>query len=197
MVTQPTEELSAEHTLGTDWQLIAITGGVIALLGILAIAFPFVTGLSVAYVLGAVLVVSGIVHGAAGITHRRWTGAVWQLAVGAVTVIAGLLMLANPVLGLVTLTVLAIAYLLVDGITELAASRRVEGTDRRYIVASGILSLVLAGLLWAGFPASAAWAVGVIVGVSLLSTGASMFVISMSGRRATKVDTGMAGSRKA
>ncbi|WP_440765236.1 HdeD family acid-resistance protein [Natronorubrum sp. DTA7] len=199
MSTETTEESYAEFPLDVDWQMIGIIGGIIALIGVLAIAFPLATGLSVTYALSALLIVSGIVHGVAAFSNRGWSGTVWQLVLAVVAILAGIVLLANPVVGLASLTVLVIAYLLVDGLVELAASIRMSGQEGRgYIAASGVLSLVLAVFLWAGFPADSAWVVGLLVGVSLLMTGFSMVLVSMSGRRIEKdLDAGVVDSRKA
>ncbi|ELY62066.1 HdeD family acid-resistance protein [Natronolimnohabitans innermongolicus] len=200
MSTQSTpEDVYGASVLETNWQLIAIAGAIVALLGVLAIAFPLATGLSVTVALGVLLVVGGIVHGVTAVSTRGWGGTIWQLALAAVAVIAGVALLSNPVVGLASLTLLAIGYLLADGVMELAASTRMEGRGERAAVAvSGVLSLVIAGLLWAGFPADATWAIGLLVGVSLLVTGVSMLTVSMSGRKTKRsLEAGMADSRKA
>ncbi|KDE59853.1 hypothetical protein EL22_16280 [Halostagnicola sp. A56] len=182
--TTTTDESTPGYSLERGWRTLALAGGVIGLLGLFAIALPVVTGLSVAVVLGAVLIVSGIVHGAHSVTTRGWKGSAWQLAVGAVSLVAGLFVLANPVIALVSLTLLLVAYLVVDGIAELWMATRMAGEPGRATIgASGAVSLVLAALLWAGFPADAAWAIGLIVGVSLLFTGISMAAVAISGRR--------------
>ncbi|SDQ28983.1 HdeD family acid-resistance protein [Natronobacterium texcoconense] len=187
-----------EYTLERGWKTLAIAGGVVGLLGILAIAFPLVTGLSVAFALGAVLVVSGIVHAAHAFTARGWNGRLWQVVLAAVSVVAGLLLLANPIVALASLTLLVIAYLLVDAVAELWMAMRMAGQPgRASIAASGLLSLVLAGLLWSGFPADAAWAVGLLVGVSLFVTGLSMAFVAISGRSVGETEQPMTEPRKA
>ncbi|GAB3021527.1 HdeD family acid-resistance protein [Natronobiforma cellulositropha] len=178
-VDSGTEGFSLERR----WRTLALAGGVIALLGILAIAFPFATGLSMSYVVGALLVVSGVVHGVHTFSASGWTGRVWQLALAVVGIVAGLVVLANPLIGLLSLTLLLVAYLLVDGITELWMAARLEGQPGRgWIAASGAVSIVLAALLWAAFPGDAVWAVGLVVGVSLLATGLSMVIVAVAGR---------------
>jgi uncharacterized membrane protein HdeD (DUF308 family) len=160
-----------------------MAGGVIALLGFLAIALPFATGVAITYVVGALLVVGGIVHGSHVFTARGWTGTLWQVALSVVSVVAGIALLVNPMLGLVSLTLLVIAYLVVDGVSELGMSFRMGSeSGRGWIAASGALSLVLAVFLWAGFPADAAWVAGFVVGVSLLVTGLSMIAVAYGGR---------------
>ncbi|MFC3957085.1 HdeD family acid-resistance protein [Halovivax cerinus] len=171
------------ETIGTNWRPLAVTGGLVGILGVLAIALPFGTGIAIAYIVGAALLVAGLVHAGQAIAADGWTGSLWQVLLAVVTAVAGILILANPLLGLVSLTLLAIAYLLVDGIAELLASVRMEsGTGRGWIAASGALSLVLAGFLWVGFPADALWLVGFAIGVSLVMTGVSMIAIAFSVR---------------
>lgn len=178
-----TTETRRYGDFGTSWRTLALTGGAIALVGLLAIAFPLVSGLSLAYGLGALLVASGIVHGVHAFSVGSRAGSFWQIALAVVGVIAGILVLANPVLGLVSLTLLFVAYLLVDGATELWMSIRMGGrSGRGWIAASGAISVLLAALLWAGFPADATWVVGLFVGASLLATGLSMVFVAMAGR---------------
>lgn len=184
MSTQPSFDTDT-RSIEAHWRGLALAGAAIGLLGILAVAFPLVTGVSIAYALGALLVVGAVVHGVHAVSVHGWRGRLWQAALAVVTFLAGAFVLADPVIGLVSLTLVLIAYLLVDGVAELWLSRRIEaGAGRTSVAASGVLSLVLAGLLWIGFPADAAWAIGLIVGVSLLATGLSMVTVAYGSRHA-------------
>jgi uncharacterized membrane protein HdeD (DUF308 family) len=171
-------------SLENEWRSLAIAGTVVGLIGILAMAFPLVTGLSLSLVIGALLVGGGIVHGVHAFTARGWRGSVWQVALAIVSVAAGAIVFAAPAVALVTLTVALVAYLAVEGIVELAAAMRMPASRGRTSIAiSGVAALVLAALLWAGFPATAAWAIGLLVGVNLLVTGLSMVAVAMAARR--------------
>lgn len=175
------------YSLENGWRTLALAGGVIGIVGVLAIAFPLVTGLSVTYALGVLLVLGGVVHGVHAFSARGWRGSLWQLTLAVVSVVAGVILLANPIVGLASLTLLVIAYLLVDGIAELAMSIRMQGEPGRgWVAFSGAISLVLAALLWAGFPADAVWVIGLLVGVSLLTTGFSMVLVAFAGRGPTE-----------
>lgn len=167
----------------TDWKSLALAGAVVAILGVLAMGLPFVTGVAIAYVVGSLLVLGGIVHGSHAFATNGWSGTLWQLLLAVVSVLAGIVVLVNPIVGLLSLTLLVIAYLVVDAVAELGVALRMgRGSGRGWIAASGILSLVLAGFLWAGFPADAVWVVGFVVGVSLFVTGLSMVAVAYSGR---------------
>ena len=182
-----TETTQFDVATDTNWRLLALAGAVVGLLGLVAIAFPLATGLAITYGVGAVLILAGVVHGVHAFTVHGWSGRLWQLVMGVVGVIAGVIVLANPLLGLASLTLLVIAYLLVDGVTELLLSRRLEsGAGRASVGLSGAISLVLAVALFVGFPADAAWAIGLLVGVSLLATGLATIVVADDGRRTTR-----------
>ncbi|PCR89897.1 HdeD family acid-resistance protein [Natrinema ejinorense] len=173
-----------QYTPQTAWRPLAFAGGIIAVIGLLAILVPFATGIALTYILGGLLLFGGVVHAGHVRSARGWRDSFWQGTLAIVSVVAAIVLLTNPVVGLLSLTLGAIAYLVLDGIAELVSSVRMGSqSGRSWIAASGVLSLVLAAFLWAGFPVSAAWFVGFIVGVSLLTTGGSMIAVANSTRR--------------
>jgi uncharacterized membrane protein HdeD (DUF308 family) len=151
-----------------------VVGGVLlTLLGLLALVTPFITGLALSILLGAALVVGALVHVAAAFSAGSARNVVWQVLLGVAYGFGGISILANPVLGLTTLTVLVIAFFAVEGIVQLVWAVTGAGSPV-WLAASGAVSLLLAGMLLVGFPASALWAVGVLFGVDLLVTGITM-----------------------
>jgi len=161
-------------------------GVLISVLGVVAILAPFVTGVTLSIVVGALLVVGGLGHVAHAFTAPGWTGSLWQVILALIYTFAGISLLANPVLGLTTLTLLLVFYLAIEGLAEIVLGLSMRSEPQwGWFVASGVVSLVLAGLLWAGFPSNAAWAVGLLVGLGLLSTGLAMVVTAYLGRRSS------------
>jgi len=155
-----------------------VAGIIIAILGLLAIVFPFVTGLSLAVLLGAVLIVGALVHAAQAFSAGSLGSVLGQVLLAVLYGFAGIAFIANPVLGLATLTLLAIGFFLADGIVEVAWGLRSRGQPgAAWLLASGGISFLLAALLWLGFPTTALWAIGVLLGVNLLVTGISIILI--------------------
>lgn len=166
------------------WRPLMIVGGVLVALGVLAVVFPFATGIGIELLLGGLLVVGAVVQVVHAFSARRWTGFLGEIALGALYLITGLMVLANPLLGLATLTLLVGAFFLVDGVVELYMGWQVRPeTNWVGLVVSGVLSLVLAGLILAGWPSTAVWAVGLLFGINLLTTGFAMIAVAMGGRR--------------
>jgi len=170
-----------------NWQTLVGVGVLVAILGAVAILAPFVTGVTLSIVVGALLVVGGLGHVAHAFTAPGWSGSLWQVILALVYTFAGISLLANPILGLTTLTLLLVFYLAIEGVAEvvLGLSTRSE-PQWGWFVASGVVSLVLAGLLWAGFPSTATWAVGLLVGLGLLSTGLAMVSVGYLGRQSSR-----------
>jgi len=167
-----------------SWQALTGVGVLISILGVVAILAPFVTGVTISIVVGALLVVGGLGHVAHAFTVPGWTGSLWQVILALIYTFAGISLLANPVLGLTTLTLLIVFYLAIEGLAEIVLGLSTRSEPQwGWFVVSGVVSLALAGLLWAGFPSTAAWAVGLLVGLSLLSTGLAMVVAAYLGRQ--------------
>jgi len=166
-----------------------ILGGVLlALLGLLALFTPFITGIALSILLGAALVVGALVHVAAAFSAGSARGVVWQVVLGVVYGLVGISILVNPILGLTTLTLLVIAFFAVEGIVELVWAVTGQGSPL-WLGASGVVSLLLAGMLLVGFPATALWAVGVLFGVDLLVTGLTMAMHSRNERGTAGTET--------
>jgi len=167
-----------------SWRPFVLGGIGLAVVGLIAIAVPFLTGISVSLLLGGLLIVGGLVHVWHAVGVRQWRAVMWQVALAGVYLIAGVALLANPLVGLAALSTLLIAFFLAEGVVEIGmgvGSRTHSGWGS--LVASGLLSLVIAGLLLAGLPGSLLWAVGVLFGVDLLVTGLTMTYLGISNRR--------------
>jgi uncharacterized membrane protein HdeD (DUF308 family) len=101
------------------------------------------------------------------------------LLLAIVSIVAGLVIFAHPLLGLTTLTLVAILSLLVAGLAKIFWAFKVAD-GRWYLVLSGILSILVAGMLYTNFPLSAAWALGVLIGINLIVEGVTLLAFVRS-----------------
>ncbi|WP_254273515.1 HdeD family acid-resistance protein [Haloarcula marina] len=168
-------DVSEQMTRGT------VLGGILlAGLGVIALFTPFLTGVALTLTLGVLLVVGALLHVASAFSAGSFWRRVWQVVLGLVYAFAGISVLTNPVFGLATLTLLVITFFVVSGVTQLFWAV-MGGTDGRlWLALSGGVALLLATLLWTGFPVSSVWAVGVLFGVNLIVTGVGL---ALHGRR--------------
>ncbi|MEM8609154.1 MAG: DUF308 domain-containing protein [Myxococcota bacterium] len=154
-------------------------GILVVLMGILAIALPLAGGLAVTAVVAAVLVISGICQTVFAFSAPTFGRGLLAFLFGAITAVAGIVVFQHPTFGLTTLTIAVIAYFIVDGIYHLIAFFQLSGQPGRgWFLFGGLVSLALAAMLWADFPSSAEWAIGLLVGIRLLMTGWMMIVLN-------------------
>jgi uncharacterized membrane protein HdeD (DUF308 family) len=189
MATESSIQSTAMTTPGS-WRPVIIGGVAIAIIGLAAMVFPFLTGVSLSLLLGGLLIVGGVVHLAQAFGVRGWSAFILQVVLAAVYGVAGIALLTNPILGLTTLTTLVIAFFVFEGVVEIGMGLR-SRTHAGWgsLVASGLLSLVLAGLLIAGLPGSLLWAVGLLFGINVFVTGVTMAYVGYMNRRRTTMET--------
>ncbi len=160
------------------WAL-SVAGIVSILLGGLAIAFPLASSIGVELVFGAVLVAAGIIEAIRAFTGRRDRSVAWSLIFAVLAILAGVILLLNPMEGVVTLTIVLSAFLLIGGAMKTAAAfgaRPAPGWV--WLLGSGLLSIVLAILLLAGLPGTAYWALGLLIGIDLIFLGVSQIALA-------------------
>ena len=168
------------------WRAFLIEGIILVILGLAAIALPPIAGLATAVILGWLFLLGGIVGLVATFNQRNAPGFWWALISAAVAVLAGGILLANPIGGVATLTFVLIAFFLIDGviIIVMAFEHRRELSGRwEWMMLGGVMDLVLAGIIIAGLPGTLAWALGLLVGIDLLFGGMSLIGMALSAKQ--------------
>jgi uncharacterized membrane protein HdeD (DUF308 family) len=159
---------------------VFIEGVLLVLVGFVAIAVPFVAGILTAVLVGSLLIFVGLLGLWTSWSMRRVKGNGWAMLSSAVALIAGASLLAWPIGGLISLTLMLGAYLTVDGVTTIALAmqhRRAKTRNWVWLLGSGILDLLLATAIVMLLPSISVWLVGVIVGVDLSFAGISLIAM--------------------
>jgi uncharacterized membrane protein HdeD (DUF308 family) len=162
--------------------------GVIAIiLGILAMMMPGLTGVSVVYLLGVIVLVAGIVRMIWAFQAGSLGKGLLMFAIGLLTLLAGLALLAHPLFASGVLTVMLAFYFILDGIGEIAAGFRLRPADGwGWLLFGGIVSLLLGLMIWRQFPLSGLWAVGILLGIKLFFIGLIMVTAGSAVRAVAK-----------
>ena len=148
------------------------TFGIIAIiLGLLAMAAPVLTGLSIALLVGILVVVAGVVRLVWAFQAGSVGEGILKFLLAGLTLVCGMVLVANPLFASGFLTILLSLYFIVDGVSEIAVGL---GTKRGWFIFAGVVSILLGVLLWAQFPLSGAWALGILLGIKLLFIGLIM-----------------------
>ncbi len=181
----PDTGLTKSRLIHAHWRMFLAEGVLLVVLGLGAMMLPLMAGLATAVVLGWVFLVAGVVGLTATLGARQAPGFPWALVSAILALAAGLVLLWNPLAGLVTLTYVLIAYFIADGVANilLGISHRKDMSGRwEWIVLNGVIDLVLAAVILSGMPGTLVWALGLLVGIDLLFGGASLVAVALKAR---------------
>jgi len=153
-------------------------GIALIILGMFMIGAPLAAGVAGVVIIGCLMVVRGAVECAHAVKAGSWAARIAWAVVGIVTALCGLLVLAHPLFGLTTLTLLVAAYFLVKGIVTIAYAFK-NAAARGWFLFNGVISLLLGCMIWSSWPLSGSWAVGTLVGIDTLFSG---FAVVMAPR---------------
>jgi uncharacterized membrane protein HdeD (DUF308 family) len=173
--------------LHDNWHLLLIEGIVLVLLGAAAIVIPQVATLAVTILLSWVFFVSGVVGLITTFMMRQAPGFWWSLFSAVLAIAAGIVLIASPVSGALSLTILVIAFFILEGIATImyALDHKRELSGRwGLLLLSGIVDLILAGILFSGLPNTATWALGLLVGINMLLGGGALIGLALHARGA-------------
>lgn len=177
--------LKAEHTFEAHWRLFFFEGVILVVLGIVALVLPPLASIAVAILFGWVLFLGGVFGLFTTLVGHRAPGFWWSLLSSLVAIIAGVLLFGWPAGGALSLTVILTGFLAADGILTIMLAlefRRALHDRWMWLLVNGVIDLILAALIFVGLPGSAAWAIGIIVGVDMLFGGSSLIAMSLASR---------------
>ena len=160
-------------------------GVALAIFGILAIMAPLFAGTAVTILVGVLMIAAGITRGVFAFRAQTFGKGALAFLLGAIIALAGVLVLARPLVGLASLTVVLAAFFFADGLAEAMYAfqlRPVKGWG--WLLFSGITSGLLGFLIMYQWPVSGVWAIGVLVGVRLIFTGWSVIALGSFARSA-------------
>lgn len=167
------------------WYLIQSALMIVA--GILALIYPVLSSVAVVVLLGWVLIISGVVQGISLIGARNVPHFWLQLVSVVLSIIVGVLFLRHPGEGLLTITVLLIVFLLVEGISKLIFALTIRPFPNwGWVLASGIVGILLSFYLWSSLPVTSLWLLGVLLGIQLICEGAALGYLAWNVRESTR-----------
>ena len=173
-------------SLSAHWRLFLGEGIVLFILGLAAVLIPPVATLAVAILIGWILLASGVVGLISTFRMRDAPGFGWSLLSAVVAIVAGVLLLARPLSGALSLTVVLTVFLIFEGVASIMmALNHRHGFSARWtlLLISGIVDLILAGIIIMGLPGTAAWAIGLLVGINMVFGGSTLIAMALNARR--------------
>jgi uncharacterized membrane protein HdeD (DUF308 family) len=170
------------------WGLFLAEGIILVILGVIAIVVPPLATLAFTIIIGWLFFVSGVV----GLITTAWArgapGFWWSLVSAIIAIAAGVVLLLWPINGTLSLTLVLIAFFIVEGGATIfyAVEHRDQLSGRWvWMLISGIIDLILAAIILTGLPGTAAWALGLLVGINMVFGGVALIGMALAARNPT------------
>jgi len=166
----------------STWYLVQAV--LLTLTGLLALVFPFISSVAIVFMLGWLLIISGIFQAISLIGATKVPHFWLQLVSVALSFLIGVLFLTRPGAGLLTLTLLLLVFFMIGGIAKITFALTMRPmANWGWVLASGIIGVLLALYLWASLPLTAGWLLGVLFGIQLICEGAALGSLAWSARQ--------------
>ncbi len=164
-----------------------IWGVLLIVLGMLAIAEPFVAAIAIATFIAWLLIFVGIVHVVLAFQAHSGTSLGWKLLVGVAYLFIGGYLLFRPVVGVATLTLMLAFLFMFEGVLDFMLWWKLRRTGGAvWILVDSVVTLILGAMIYVRWPSSAVWAIGTLVGISLIISGVSRVMLSTTVRSVAK-----------
>lgn len=165
----------------STWFLVI--GIALVILGMVAIGYAVeMTIVSVVF-LGWLLIIGGIFEVIHGFSRRQWSGFFINLLAGVLYAVAGGVMIANPALAAVSLTLLIAIILIVAGVFRLIVAFSTPLHHRGWLILNGVISILLGIMIWNSWPVSGLWVIGMFIGIDMIFDGWTEIMLALTARR--------------
>jgi len=189
-IAQHAPERAISEAVRTHWIMFLVQGIIMVVLGVLAIIWPQISTLAVDLYVGWMFLLSGLTGLITMFVASSVAAFLWSLLTAALSLFVGVLLLWHPVEGAVSLTLVLISFFIAEGIFQIAAAirhREAFPDSWGWLLLSGLADLVLAAMLIWGWPSTAVWALGLIAGLNLITSGLAIVMVAAAARSAVRL----------
>jgi uncharacterized membrane protein HdeD (DUF308 family) len=167
--------------------LSIVWGVLLILFGMLAVGSPFLAAVAVNVVIAWLIVLAGAVHLTLAFSAHSAGSVLWKLLVGVAYLLFGGYVILHPVLAVASLTLILASLFLIEGVLDIVLffkMRSVRGSN--WVLIDGIITVLLGLMIYAQWPSSSVWAIGTLVGVSMIISGITRVMMSLAVRKTTE-----------
>jgi uncharacterized membrane protein HdeD (DUF308 family) len=164
--------------LKRNWGWFLVLGILEIILGTIAVGASFVATVLTVVLLGWLLLIGGVISAAHAFWRKRWRGFFLDLATGVFYLVAGFLMVAEPVAAAASLTLLIAMLLLIGGIFRIIVALSGHLEHWGWVLLNGVITAGLGIMIWRQWPYSGLWVIGLFIGIEMIFYGWSLVMLS-------------------
>jgi uncharacterized membrane protein HdeD (DUF308 family) len=174
--------LSALAPKAINWSIALSIFLIIA--GLFALLLPFISGVAITLFFGWAMILSGITHLIFAFKTHTTGGRIWEILIGLIYLFTGFYLILHPLDALLALTLILACYLFFEAIVEFIQYFQLRPRHGAgWLIVDGAITFVLAVMIWRAWPASSVWVIGTLVGISMIFSGFSRLMLSLTAKR--------------
>jgi uncharacterized membrane protein HdeD (DUF308 family) len=164
-------------------------GTILILIGVVAIVSPMLATFSTAIFIGWILIIGGIAQIIHAFWAKGWDGFFWEIFIGLLQLLAGIILLTYPVASVIALTIFLAITFIVEGIMRAVMAFSLNPQSGWvWVLISGVVSIIVGIMLWIELPGSSLWAIGILVGVNIFMAGWSLLMLAFAAKEASNAN---------
>jgi uncharacterized membrane protein HdeD (DUF308 family) len=176
------------HSHGTEelhrnWGWFLALGILLIVLGLISLGYAVAMTIASVLLFGWLMIIGGVMEIIHAFRARGWSGTFIELLTGILYAVAGFMMIANPGVAAVTLTLLIALLLMFSGIFRIGAALMTRFPHWGWLALHGVVNLMLGIAIWRQWPFSGLWVIGLFVGIDMLFNGWALVMLAMAARR--------------
>jgi len=166
-----------------NWGWFLALGIALVIFGAIALGSSVLATLASVLFFGWLLIFAGALEAVQAFWQRQWGGLFLHLLGGILSVVVGFILVANPVVGALMLTLVLAVFFMVAGLFRILASLTMRFPHWGWVLLSGVISLLLGIFIWRQWPVSGLWVIGAFIGIDLIFSGWAWIMLSLAARR--------------
>lgn len=155
--------------------------------GIAAIGSPLLAAVAVSSLIAWLIIFAGVVHLVVAFHGHGAGSLIWKALVGLAYIFIGGYLLVHPLLGVASLTLLLASLFFIEGVLDVVLYLKLRPAHGAgWVLFDGLVTLLLALFIGFQWPSSSAWAIGTLVGVSMIISGVTRLMMALAVRKLTE-----------
>jgi uncharacterized membrane protein HdeD (DUF308 family) len=169
----------SKEELQAHWKSIVFEGILFVILGVIALSVPTLFSIAFELVIGWLFLIGGTIQLYRAIQSNKAPGFWWSVLSALLAMVFGILLVFHPLQGLIALTAIIAVYFLVEGFIKILLAISVKNfANWGWVLLSGAFSIIIAVIVFSGWPFSAMWFIGILLGVYLIVNGMAFIMIA-------------------
>lgn len=172
------------ESFGRTWKWMAALAVICIVGGFMALFNPFGATIFAVTLAGWVFLIQGVIQIIHAFRVRDWSGFIWSLGIGVLSLLVGVILVADPLAGAIPLTLLVAVLFLATGVAKIMFALSLKpASGWVWVLVSGLVSAALGVMILAGLPASATTILGLLLGIELVSNGVLFLFVALGLRK--------------